>query len=80
VGHTFMKGLEISQVTGNHFTMMDQDAHSLTLAQELRKLLERDCSIAPSMHERLDIPKISARERMRARKGAKSLARRITRF
>ena len=57
--NTFIKGLEIIQVTGNHFTMMDQEAHTLTLAKEIRKLLQRGYSIAPSMHEPVGVSTVS---------------------
>ena len=40
-GNLFSGGLEIIEVTGDHFTMLRQEPHVLTLARELNKLLSR---------------------------------------
>jgi thioesterase domain-containing protein len=43
-GDLFEKGLEIVQVTGDHFTMMWQQPHDHTLAREMSKALDQSFS------------------------------------
>ena len=39
----FVGGLEVIEVTGTHFTMMDQEEHTRTLARAINKMLGRPC-------------------------------------
>jgi thioesterase domain-containing protein len=40
----FGKGLDIIQVTGDHFTMMREHPHDQGLAQEMSNALDRYCA------------------------------------
>ena len=41
----FAKGLEVIEVTGTHFTMMDQEEHTRTLARVINGVLDRPCHL-----------------------------------